>query len=145
MTNNKRKGSNAEREYAKLFRDLGFKRCITSREGSKLYDNSGIDLLYIPFNIQIKAGVQRGINYSKELKYVRDQITTNFDANEDVHVKPILLIHRKPKLEDKRNRGEYDTLITMSLNDFQKHFVPCFVTREPVEDLLNTTNNVTTS
>jgi hypothetical protein len=124
--NNKRKGSNAERDYAKRFRELGFLRCITSREGSKLYDNSGIDLLYIPFNLQIKAGVQRGINYSQELKYVRDQINSNFDADEPVHKRPIILVHKKPKLEGKRERGEYDELVTMSWADFEKHVLPHF-------------------
>lgn len=121
--NNKRKGSNAEREYAKRFREAGFENCITSRLGSRLYDNSGIDLMNIPFNVQIKAGIQRGINYSKELQYVKDQISHNFDLSDEVNNKPILLIHKKPKLEGKRNRGEFDELIIMSVTDFFKHFV----------------------
>ena len=121
--NNKRKGSNAEREYAKRFREAGFENCITSRLGSRLYDNSGIDLMNIPFNVQIKAGVQRGINYSKELQYVKDQISHNFDLSDEVNNKPILLIHKKPKLEGKRNRGEFDELIIMSIADFFKYFV----------------------
>ena len=50
-TNNKRKGSNAERFYAKIFRDLGFDKCITSRQGSRLHDNAGIDLMFLPYNI----------------------------------------------------------------------------------------------
>ena len=121
--NNKRKGSNAEREYAKRFREAGFENCITSRLGSRLYDNSGIDLMNIPFNVQIKAGIQRGINYSKELQYVKDQISHNFDLSDEVNNKPILLIHKKPKLEGKRNRGEFDELIIMSVADFFKYFV----------------------
>ena len=121
--NNKRKGSNAEREYAKRFREAGFENCITSRLGSRLYDNSGIDLMNIPFNVQIKAGIQRGINYSKELQYVKDQISHNFDLSDEVNNKPILLIHKKPKLEGKRNRGEFDELIIMSISDFFKYFV----------------------
>lgn len=121
--NNKRKGSNAERKYAKRFREAGFENCITSRLGSRLYDNSGIDLMNIPFNVQIKAGIQRGINYSKELQYVKDQISHNFDLSDEVNNKPILLIHKKPKLEGKRNRGEFDELIIMSVTDFFKYFV----------------------
>ena len=121
--NNKRKGSNAEREYAKRFREAGFENCITSRLGSRLYDNSGIDLMNIPFNVQIKAGIQRGINYSKELQYVKDQINHNFDLSDEVNNKPILLIHKKPKLEGKRNRSEFDELIIMSVTDFFKYFV----------------------
>ena len=121
--NNKRKGSNAEREYAKRFREAGFENCITSRLSSRLYDNSGIDLMNIPFNVQIKAGIQRGINYSKELQYVKDQISHNFDLSDEVNNKPILLIHKKPKLEGKRNRGEFDELIIMSVTDFFKYFV----------------------
>lgn len=121
--NNKRKGNNAEREYAKRFREAGFENCITSRLGSRLYDNSGIDLMNIPFNVQIKAGIQKGINYSKELQYVKDQISHNFDLSDEVNNKPILLIHKKPKLEGKRNRGEFDELIIMSVTDFFKYFV----------------------
>ena len=107
-------------------------------EGSKLYDNSGIDLMYIPFNIQIKAGVQRGIQYSQELKYVKDQIQSNFDKEETVHKKPIMLIHKKPKLEGKRERGEFDELVIMSWKDFETYILP-FYQQENIPQTTTTT------
>lgn len=64
----RRKGHEAERQYAKEFRNLGYKHCKTSREGSRLLDSAGIDLIFIPFNVQIKAGKQRGLNPINELK-----------------------------------------------------------------------------
>ena len=121
--NNKRKGSNAERFYAKIFRDLGFDKCITSRQGSRLHDNAGIDLMFLPYNIQIKCGKQKGINYSKELQYIRDRIKELFPEGSPEFVKPNILIHKKPKIEGKRDRGEFDELVVMSMNDFITYFI----------------------
>lgn len=90
---NKRKGSNAERLYAKKFRELGFEFCKTSRFVSKAHDNSKIDLMYIPFNIQIKAGVQKGLNAGKELMSMEAMIKTMFPPTDEVFTKPALLIH----------------------------------------------------
>ena len=55
---NKRKGHNAERYYCNLFKELGFEFCTTARLASRLYDNAKIDLVNLPYNLQIKAGVQ---------------------------------------------------------------------------------------
>ena len=72
---NKRKGSDAERYYAKIFRDdLGFTHCKTSRLGSKLHDDAGIDLIFLPLNVQIKAGKQVGLNPGKELNYMQGRM-----------------------------------------------------------------------
>ena len=76
---NKRKGSDAERYYAKIFRDdLGFTHCKTSRLGSKLHDDAGIDLIFLPLNVQIKAGKQVGLNPGKELNYMQGRMTELF-------------------------------------------------------------------
>lgn len=92
---NKRKGSTAERYYAKFFRDLGFTFCETSRFVSKKHDNAKIDLMYIPFNLQIKAGVQKNMNPGKELFMMASSITSMFPLEDEVHKKPCLLIHYK--------------------------------------------------
>ena len=92
---NKRKGSTAERHYAKFFRELGFTFCETSRFVSKKHDNAKIDLMYIPFNLQIKAGIQKNMNPGKELFMMASSIANMFPQEEDVHNKPCLLIHYK--------------------------------------------------
>jgi hypothetical protein len=117
--NNKRKGSNAERFYAKVFRSLGFTRCKTSREASKLLDNSGVDFTGLPWNVQLKAGKQKNLNYSKELSYIAHMITQNFDKEDDIHKKPIFLIHRKDAGKGFK-RTEYHDLVVMTFNEFKK-------------------------
>lgn len=92
---NKRKGSTAERYYAKFFRDLGFTFCETSRFVSKKHDNAKIDLMYIPFNLQIKAGIQRNMSPGKELFMMASSITSMFPLEDEVHKKPCILIHYK--------------------------------------------------
>jgi len=92
---NKRKGSTAETYYAKFFRNLGFAFCETSRFVSKKHDNAKIDLMYIPFNLQIKAGVQKNMNPGKELFMMASSIASMFPLEDEVHKKPCLLVHYK--------------------------------------------------
>ena len=92
---NKRKGSTAERYYAKFFRELGFNFCETSRFVSKKHDNAKIDLMYIPFNVQIKAGVQKNMNPGKELFMMATSITAMFPPEDEVTKRPCILFHYK--------------------------------------------------
>lgn len=122
---NKRKGSNAERLYAKLFRKLGFSYCKTSRQGSRLHDDAGIDLINLPINVQVKAGKQRGMNPSKELNYVKERVAEIFPPTAEEHRRPIILIHRKEikgesSGKGQRKRNEFDDLVSMSFQDFEK-------------------------
>lgn len=118
-TANKRKGSNAERYYAKVFRDLGFSHCITSRQGSRLHDNAGIDLINLPINVQIKAGIQRGLNISKVLHEIYARILTMFPRSSPEKHKPLVLIHRKQVKRGGR-RNDFDDIVSMSFKDFKK-------------------------
>ncbi len=64
---NRTKGHNYEREVRKDFINLGFKNCVTSRYGSKMMDDKGIDLMYTgDFAVQCKA-YARNPNYRKVL------------------------------------------------------------------------------
>lgn len=92
---NKRKGSTAERYYAKFFRELGFTFCETARFGSKKHDNAKIDLLYIPFNVQIKAGIQKNMNPGKELFMMATSITAMFPPEDEISKRPCVLFHYK--------------------------------------------------
>lgn len=118
---NKRKGSDAERLYAKKFREeLGFKHCKTSRLGSKLHDDAGIDLIFLPFNVQIKAGYDSGLNYSRELQYIEDKMGELFPPSSIEHNLPKILIHRKNKEKGRRARIDYDDIVCMTFEDFKK-------------------------
>lgn len=117
---NKRKGSDAERRYAKFFRELGFKFCITSRQGSRIHDDAGIDLINLPFNVQIKAGKQAGMNHSKELSYVKERVKELFPPEAEEQRRPIFLIHRKEVGRGRKERNEYDEIVSMSIQDFKK-------------------------
>lgn len=116
---NKRKGSDAERHYAKVFREIGFTHCKTSRLGSKLHDDAGIDLIFLPFNVQIKAGKQAGLNASRELEYIQNRMTELFPSTSLEHSYPKVLIHKKEVGQGKK-RGEFDDIVSMSFNDFIK-------------------------
>jgi hypothetical protein len=116
---NKRKGSNAERHYAKFFRELGFNFCETSRFVSKKHDNAKIDLMYIPFNLQIKAGIQKNMNPGKELFMMASSIASMFPLEDEVHNKPCLLIHYKQgKPGSKRTPGM--EMVYMSMIQFEE-------------------------
>lgn len=116
---NKRKGSNAERLYAKLFKELGFSHCVTSRFGSRQHDDAGIDLINVPFNVQIKAGKQRGMNTSAVLSEIKSRFPAFFPKTAPEHNLPLILIHRKDVGRGKK-RGEFDDIVSMSFEDFKK-------------------------
>lgn len=117
---NKRKGSDAERHYARVFRDgLGFTHCKTARMGSKLHDDAGIDLIFIPLNVQIKAGKQVGLNPTKELNSMKDKMSELFPSTSPEHNYPKLVIHRKEVGQGKK-RTEFDEIVSLTFEDFIK-------------------------
>lgn len=116
---NKRKGSNAERYYVNIFKSLGYDKCVTARLGSRLHDNSKIDLINIPFNIQVKAGIQKGLNPGKELFMMQSSMIALFPSDDIVHTKPLILIHYKQGTSGKK-RVPDDELVYMSLRQFLK-------------------------
>jgi len=117
---NKRKGSNAERHYAKIFREqLGFTYCKTSRQGSKLHDDAGIDLIFVPFNVQIKAGKQVGLNSSKELDYISKRVGELFPPTAPEQSLPKILIHKK-EVGVGNKKTEFDEIVSLTFEDFSK-------------------------
>lgn len=113
------KGHNAERLYAKIFKELGFTFCNTARLESKLYDNCGIDLTNLPFNVQVKAGYDRGLNIKETLKYTKDRIKELIHPSKPEHNIPTIIIHRKTVGKGYK-RKELDDLVYMSFEDFKK-------------------------
>ena len=114
---NKRKGSTAERYYAKFFTELGFTFCEISKKKKKKHDNAKIDLMYIPFNLQIKAGVQKNMNPGKELFMMASSISSMFPLEDEVHRKPCLLIHYKQGTPGVRRTPDME-VVYMSMIQF---------------------------
>ena len=117
--NNKKKGSNAERYYVKIFKEMGYEKCVTARYGSRIHDNAGIDLINIPFNIQIKAGKQKGLNPVSTLKEIKDRIEVMFPKNSIEQNLPTILIHKK-EVGKGIKRTEFDEVVITTFSDFQK-------------------------
>lgn len=116
---NRQIGHDAERNTAKEFREIGYPHCKTSRQASRLLDDSKIDLAFIPFNIQIKAGAQRGFNAIKELKAMEKSIIKNLPPKHEVHKYPNIVLLRKATGKGNK-RTKYDDTVTMSWEDFQQ-------------------------
>jgi len=116
---NRTKGHAGERLYAKEFKLLGYKLCVTSRYGSRQHDDSGIDLINIPFNVQVKVGKQKAMKPHLELKNIAKNILEKFPEDHPVHDYPKLVIHRRECGRGKR-RTEFDDTVTMSFEDFKR-------------------------
>lgn len=62
IKNNKRRGSDYERQIAKELRELGYTEVVTSRSESKAMDDAKVDLIdkegKLPFNAQIKRCIK---------------------------------------------------------------------------------------
>ena len=127
--NNKRKGSNAERYYVNLFKELGYDKCVTARYGSRIHDDAGIDLINIPFNIQIKAGKQKGLNPVATLIDIKGRIERMFPKENKEHGYPTILIHKKEVGKGKK-RTEFDEVVIMTFSDFKK-----LIKKEEVENV----------
>lgn len=117
---NKRRGNNAERYYAKAFRSLGYEHCHTSRFVSKKADNAKVDLVNIPFNVQIKAGLQKKLSPGKELLLMKASISAMYSPEDEMYSKPNLVIHHKNKEEGTPSRGEESEIVYMSLIQFEE-------------------------
>lgn len=119
---NKRKGSNAERYYAKVFREeLGFTFCKTSRQSNRMLDDAGIDLNFLPFNVQIKAGYAKGLNEFKTLKIIRERLPELFPPFDAVHKQVDILIHKKDTGRGKK-KNVYNELVFFWDKDFRVMF-----------------------
>ena len=116
---NRKKGHNAERHYAKWFKQLGYEFCKTARYGSRLYDDCGIDLINIPFLVQVKAGKQKNLNIISELKNIETKVAENFPEDAKEQELPKMVIHRKD-VGRGRKRTSYDDVVTMTVADLEK-------------------------
>lgn len=118
---NKQKGNQAERDLAKLFRELGFPFACTTRLNSKLLDSCGIDVDNVPVIIQSKAGEYKSLKLRDELKYIKERVLLKIHPESpqgEWHHKPKIVVHTMPCEGNKRT--EFDTLATLTLDDLVK-------------------------
>ena len=107
---NRTKGHNFERYLAKVFRDLGFTYCKTSRQASRILDDSKVDLAFIPYNVQAKA-VLSTINYHDLLLSMESSLNENFPPTDPQRTYPKIIFHR-------RGRRKYDKFVIMQEDEF---------------------------
>lgn len=83
---NRNKGNNYERELAKTFRNMGYSYCKTSRQASRLYDDSGFDLWGLPYLIQAKCGYEKSrIKPDVQFRKMNENLIKNFPPNSLEH------------------------------------------------------------
>lgn len=113
--NSRTKGHNCERKYAKIFREeFGFEKCKTSREASKLLDDSKVDLAFLPYNIQIKKGYERvRPRYEKIFKEMKESLANNFPEDDPIINNYKVIIH-----ELNNAREVEDVLVIMPFNEW---------------------------
>lgn len=124
---NRRKGHEYERKWAKIFRDLGYNYCKTSRQASRLLDDSKVDLAFIPFNVQCK-NVQAGINYIEEIKLVKESLAKNFPPTDSQHQYPVIIAHKKGCKPE-------DELVVMRADEFVSLLTNKIIEEKKVESL----------
>lgn len=109
---NRMKGHTAERYYMRIFKELGFDKCVTSRHGSHLADSAKIDLIFIPINLQIKAGY-KSLNYSVVLGDMSKAIKEIFPAYTPEYNNPNVMVHHK-NVGAGYTRDEHHSIVGMT-------------------------------
>lgn len=114
---NRSKGHNAERYFAKIFREEGFADCKTARYASREMDDLKIDLVNLPFNVQIKAGIQKSLKVEFLILEIKKLLKQK--NRPDLLEKPLIIIHKKDGIKGFK-REETQEMAYMSFNDFIK-------------------------
>lgn len=104
---NRTKGHNFERKIAADLRGLGFERCLTSRQASRLYDDCKLDFFGLPFNLQAKNVSSRGLDYMQVLASMKELVDKHLPDRSEY---PFAVIHKKGRVE----------LAVLTLEDFYK-------------------------
>lgn len=112
---NRRKGHGLERRIRLIFIALGFSKCRTARQASRLLDDSKVDLAMIPYNVQCKAGYPTGINYIKLFTEMSEGLVENFMEGDPVIDYPKIIIHD-------RLEGKGSKLVIMQEEEFWELF-----------------------
>lgn len=130
---NKTKGNVAERYYRDQFRDIGYDKCVTARLGSRLHDNAGIDLVLVPYNVQVKVGEQKGLKPREELISMDTKMRELFLDNSHEFNSPKLVIHKR--YAEGTKRTEFDEIVTMTFKDFKSMAQEIYDLQARIKDL----------
>ena len=118
------KGHSGERRLAKRFREIGFTFCKTSRQASRLLDDSKVDLAFIPYNVQVKIGYKKGLNYTTIFEEIREKLKENFPPEDKQHGYPMVIIHDKGRKQSEKlvilQEKDFFELIKEDSNDNKK-------------------------
>lgn len=116
-------GHKIEVFYMNIFRDeLDFEFCKTSRNFSRVLDACKIDLSNIPYNIQIKAGEQRGLNPNKLMYEMEKLLKENYPPNDILHTLPKVVIHYKLVEKGRKNRIPEDEIVYLPLSEYVSYY-----------------------
>ena len=130
---NKNKGNVAERYYRDQFREIGHDKCVTSRLGSRLHDNAGLDLVLLPYNVQVKAGEQKSLKPREELIYMDRRMKELFPSSSIEFIYPKIVIHKR--YAESRIRTEFDDIVTMTFQDFKSMAKNIYELEQKVKEL----------
>lgn len=119
MSNNRRRGHDFERWWKRKFTAIGYKNCKTTREASRLLDACGVDLAFLPYNVQCKF-VKSNINYSELFREIKDRLKKNLPKENEEINKPVIIIHKRGRrIEDHQVILEHSTAIMLFEKAFQ--------------------------
>lgn len=109
-------GYNAERRFAKIFREAGWSEALTMRYVSKLKDDRKIDIAFVPVNMQIKAGTQNSMNPRKYLAEMKEHVA-KLPQHYPEREHHFAVLH--PRTTGAGNaRTELDDIVYMTWNDY---------------------------
>ena len=115
MHKSKRKGNTLEQQVAKDLREQ-YPFVKTTRETSKLLDDSKIDLSGLPFLVQCKAGYNKvKPKYEKLYVEMKALITQNYPQNHLIHRVPYVLIHKMNGTKGKKEPELFQVTMTYEL------------------------------
>lgn len=99
---NRTKGHILERRVASKFRELGYTFAKTSRQASRLLDDSKVDIAFVPFNVQCKKGYAKGLNYTNIFLETKEALKKNFPPTDLVHNNPCVVLHDKGRKNEEK-------------------------------------------
>lgn len=89
------KGHRLERELVNFYKSIGFGFAKTARQESRNADNTGIDLVNVPFIIQAKAGYKNNRpKYENIYDKTKAALIENYPKDHEYQDMPIVLVHK---------------------------------------------------
>lgn len=115
MINGRQKGHAYERKWANYFKSIGYAKCVTSRLGSRIMDNSKVDLIFIPYLVQLKHDKSK-LNYRDIFLSMEEELKKNLPKNSPELILPKIIIHRFA-------RSKYSEFAIIPIDDFKKMLI----------------------